>query len=130
MPSNLPTDLTPSDADDFGISDAPFRSTGKGVDQAFLDAKPGSNPGPASQLPEGGEPIVLRTNRLSESELPTDPRVEETTSYGFGNSMNTYNTVVDMDAPWIFPNEATPKKAKVSGDIRGLAAFLRGEKNA
>lgn len=133
MPSSLPTDYTPSDADDFGISDAPSQSTGKGVDQAYLDAKPGSNPGPASMLPEGGPPIVVQTDsqdRQGASELPTDPRVEETTSYGFGNSLNTYNTVVDNDSSWVFPNEVTPKKARVSVQIRNLASFLKGESNA
>lgn len=71
----------------------------------------------------------MRTNRLSESELPTEPRVEETTSYDFGNPMNTYNTVVDNDSTWIFPNEVTPKKARVSVLIRDLASFLKGESN-
>ena len=129
MPSFLPTDITPTDVDDFGIGvDVGIRPDG--VDRTYLKAKPGLTTEPASGLPQGTGPKVERRKREGVSDLPTDVRVEETTLYPFGNPRSGLNTIVDTDSQWIYPNEATPKKNQVSGKIRGLASALKGEQNA
>jgi hypothetical protein len=132
MPSFLPTDDTPTDVDDFGYGvDVGVRP--KGMNREYMRCQPGGcEPGvssePHSQLPEGGE-VTVEQGKRAVSELPTDGRVEETTNYQFGNPRSMMETVVDNDAPWIYPNETEPTPYQVSGRIRGLAASLKGGPN-
>ena len=130
MPSQLPYDPTPTDADDFGVGDLGSGPSGKGIDRAFLDAKPGITLGPASDLPEGtpSHPIPGR-DRRGDSELPTGNSNEETTVYPYDNSRGTLETVVDTTTEWIFPGEARPR-GSVSSCIRHLSSLLKGKSNA